>query len=224
MRLVVGVLFTWIRRRIGGGLTVVATWVSLTQALPGIALTIPATFSLASLFLVFLKIGAVLYGSGYVLVTFLERDLVDRLGWLTQSQLLDVIAIGQVTPGPVFTTATAIGYVMGGLPGAAVATIGIFLPSFLFVAMVNPLITYLRSNTVASAFLDGVNAGAIALMAGVAFTLGRAAIVDIPSAVVSMGAVYLMVRRGVSPTWLIPIGAIIGVSYQWGAGAITGGL
>ena len=219
-----GVLFTWIRPRIGGGLTVVAPLMGLTQTLPGVALNIPATFSLASLFLVFLKIGAVLYGSGYVLVTFLERDLVDRLGWLTQPQLLDVIAIGQVTPGPVFTTATAIGYVMGGLPGAAVATVGIFLPSFLFVAMVNPLITYLRSNTMASAFLDGVNAGAIALMAGVALTLGRAAIVDAPSAVVGIGAAYLLVRRGVSPTWLIPVAAVIGVSCQWGLGIVSGGL
>jgi chromate transporter len=197
---------------------------SLTQGLPVLALTVPASFSLASLFLLFLKIGSVLYGSGYVLVAFLERDLVDRLGWLTQQQLLDVIAIGQITPGPVFTTATAIGYVMGGLPGAAVATIGIFLPSFLFVAMVNPLITHLRSNMVASAFLDGVNAGAVALMAGVAFTLGRAAIVDVPSGIVGMCAAYLLLRRGVSITWLIPLGAIIGVAYQWGAGAVTSGL
>jgi chromate transporter len=122
---------------------------------------------LTGLFLVFLKVGAVLYGSGYVLLAFLRADLVDRLHWLTESQLLDAIAIGQFTPGPVFTTATFIGYVVHGPAGALLATLGIFLPSFLFVAASGPLVRRLRQSPAAGAFLDGVNVAALALMATV---------------------------------------------------------
>ena len=125
-----------------------------------------------------LKIGSVLYGSGYVLLAFLEGDFVDRLGWITEQQLLDAVSIGQVTPGPVFTTATFVGYLVAGLPGAFVATVGIFLPSFVFVGLLTRLAGWLRSRSWTSALLDGVNATALALMAGISWTLGRDALVD----------------------------------------------
>ena len=147
-------------------------------AMPAV-LTAASAFSLGHLFLLFLKIGAVLYGSGYVLWAFMQGDFVDRLGWLTQQQLLDAVAVGQMTPGPVFTTASFVGYILGGWSGAALATVAIFLPSFVFVAMLNPLVARVRADRRASGFLDGVNAAAIALMIGVAATLGRAAIVDV---------------------------------------------
>jgi chromate transporter len=124
-------------------------------------------FSLTGLFLFFLKVGAILYGSGYVLLAFLRADLVDHWHWLTDRQLLDAVAVGQITPGPVFTTATFVGYLLGGVPGAVVATIGIFLPSFVFVAISGPLVPGLRRSQSAGAFLDGVNVGALALMASV---------------------------------------------------------
>ena len=118
-----------------------------------------ASFGLAPLFLFFLKVGSVLFGSGYVLLAFLRADLVERWGWLTEAQLLDAVAVGQVTPGPVFTTATFIGYVLGGVPGATLATVGIFLPAFVFVALTGPLVPRIRRSPVAGAFLDGVNVG-----------------------------------------------------------------
>lgn len=167
--------------------------------------------SLTSLFLVFLKIGAVLYGSGYVLLAFLQGDFVDRLGWLSQQQLLDAVAIGQLTPGPVFTTATFIGYLLGGFPGAFVATLGIFLPSFVFVALLNPLISRLRASSITGSFLDGLNAAAIGLMVGVVWVLARSALVDITTWGAALVAVTLIVRFQVSSTWLISLGALIGV-------------
>src|SRR5439155_674299 len=127
--------------------------------------------------LIFLKIGAVLYGSGYVLLAFLRRDFVERLGWLTDRQLLDAVAVGQVTPGPVFTTATFIGFVLAGVPGAVLATVAIFLPSFVLVAVSRPWLPRLRGARRAAAFLDGVNVAALGLMAAVAWQLGRSAIV-----------------------------------------------
>ena len=130
------------------------------------AAVVAVPFSLTTLFLFFLKVGAVLFGSGYVLLAFLRTDLVDRLHWLTQAQLLDAVAVGQVTPGPVFTTATFIGYILGGFRGAVVATLGIFLPSFFFVSISGPLIPHLRRSPLAGAFLDGVNVGAWALDGG----------------------------------------------------------
>jgi chromate transporter len=138
--------------------------------------------SLSRLFLVFLKFGAVIFGSGYVLLAFLQADLVDRLHWLNQAQLLDAVVVGQVTPGPVFTTATFIGYLLGGVRGAVVATAGIFLPGFLFVAVSRPLIPRIRRSKIAGAFLDGVNVGAVALMIAVTWQLSRAAVVDFPTA------------------------------------------
>ncbi len=131
-----------------------------------------------NVFVFFLKIGCVLYGSGYVLLAFLQRDLVERNQWLTSQQLLDAVAIGQFTPVPVFTTATFIGYLLAGNAGAIAGTMGIFLPSFVLVWVVNPWVTKLRQSPWASGFLDGVNAASLGLMAGVTYTLGRAALVD----------------------------------------------
>jgi putative chromate ion transporter len=129
----------------------------------------------------------VLFGSGYVLLAFLRADLVQRYGWLTERQLLDAVAVGQVTPGPVFTTATFIGYLLAGPAGAAVATVGIFLPAFAFVAASVPLLPRLRASSVAGAFLDGVNVASLALMAVVTWQLGRAAVVDAPTATLADG-------------------------------------
>src|SRR6185503_7132193 len=124
-------------------------------------------------------IGSVLYGSGYVLLAFLRADFVIRLGWLTDQQLIDAVAVGQVTPGPVFTTATFIGYLLGGVPGALIATLGIFLPAFFFVAISGPLIPRLRQSRLAGALLDGVNVASLALMAAVTFQIASAALVDL---------------------------------------------
>jgi chromate transporter len=132
-----------------------------------IAAAAAVPFSLATLFWTFLKIGSVLYGSGYVLIAFLRSDFVERLGWLTEKQLLDAVAVGQVTPGPLFTTATFIGYVLGGIPGGVLATVGIFLPAFVFVAATNRLIPRLRASPWTAGFLDSVNAAALGLMAAV---------------------------------------------------------
>jgi chromate transporter len=170
-----------------------------------------ASFSLGSLFLVFLKIGAVVFGSGYVLLAFLRADLVIHRGWLTDSQLIDAVAVGQLTPGPVFTTATFIGYLLGGLPGSVVATVGIFLPAFLLVAASGPLIRRIRKSKIASAFVDGVNVGSLALMAYVSWQLGRASLVDwitVGLAIVSAAALF---RWRVNSAWLILGGAVVGI-------------
>jgi chromate transporter len=170
-----------------------------------------APFSLTMLFLIFLKIGAVLFGSGYVLLAFLRADFVVRLGWLTDRELLDAIAIGQVTPGPVFTTATFIGFLLGGMPGALLATVGIFLPSFLFVAVTFPLIARLRNSALAGGFLDGVNAASLGLMAAVTWQLGRASLVDLPTIATGIVSAVLLIRFKINSTWLVLGGATIGV-------------
>jgi chromate transporter len=165
---------------------------------------------LGALFGVFLKTGAVLFGSGYVLIAFLRADLVERLHWLTEPQLLDAVAVGQVTPGPVFTTATFIGYVLDGGAGAAVATIGIFLPAFVFVAASAPLLPRLRASAFAGALLDGVNVASLALMAAVALQIGRTAIVDVPTAVLAALGSVLLVRFRINSAWLVLIGGAAG--------------
>jgi chromate transporter len=162
------------------------------------------------LFLIFLKFGAVIFGSGYVLLAFLQADLVNRLHWLTQGQLLDAVAVGQVTPGPVFTTATFIGYLLGGLPGALVATVGIFLPGFLFVAASRPLIPRIRGSKTAGAFLDGVNVGAVALMIAVSLQLGRAAVVDLLTGGIAAFSAVILIFLRINSAWLIFAGALIG--------------
>jgi chromate transporter len=175
------------------------------------ALGAATPFGLLPLFLFFLKVGAVLFGSGYVLLAFLRTDLVVRLHWLTDKQLLDSIAVGQVTPGPVFTTATFIGYLLGRVPGAVVATVGIFLPSFVFIAVVGPLVPRLRKSALFGAFLDGVNVGALALMVVVTWHLGRAAIVDVTTGALALLSLIALVRFKINTTWLILAGAILGL-------------
>jgi len=182
---------------------------TLGGAVLGSAAVIP--FSLPVLFLTFLKIGAVLYGSGYVLMAFLRADFVAHLGWLTDQQLLDAIAIGQVTPGPLFTTATFIGYILGGTPGALLATLGIFLPSFIFVAVSNPLIPRMRKSAWVSSLLDGVNVAALGLMAAVTWQLGRASLVDPLTILVAVISLVLLICFKVNSTWLIAGGAIVGL-------------
>jgi chromate transporter len=160
--------------------------------------------------LFFLKIGAILYGSGYVLVAFLEKDLVGNLGWLTQPQLLDAIAIGQFTPGPVLSTATFIGYLIAGVPGAIAATLGIFLPSFLFVLILNPIIPRLREMAWTAAFLDAVNAAAVALMLAVTIALGRETLVNWQAWVILGLAALLAFRFKLNSAWLVLGGAVLG--------------
>jgi chromate transporter len=168
-------------------------------------------FNFTSLFFIFLKIGSVLYGSGYVLLAFLRADLVVRLGWLTDRQLLDAVAIGQVTPGPVFTTATFIGYCLGGTGGAVLATLGIFLPSFIFVAISNPLIPKIRKSPWAGALLDGVNVASLGLMAAVSWQLGRASLTDPLTILIAVVAFVLLFRFKINSTWLIAGGALAGL-------------
>ncbi len=168
-------------------------------------------FTLLSLFLVLLKIGSVLFGSGYVLLVFLRADLVDRLGWLTNQQLLDAIAAGQVTPGPVFTTATFIGYLLAGLPGALVATIGIFLPAFIFVALSHRLLPRLRQSATFAALLDGVNVGSLALMLLVTVHLGTVSLIDPLTIALAAAALIASIRYRVNSAWLVLAGAVIGL-------------
>jgi chromate transporter len=168
------------------------------------------SFGLARLFFTFLRIGAVLYGSGYVLLAFLHTDLVERLGWLTEAQLVDAVAMGQITPGPVFTTSTFVGYLLGGLPGAILATVGIFVPSFIFVAITNPLVPKMRESPWTGGFLDGVNAAALGLMAAVTVQLGRASLVDPLTIVLAIVVAVLVFRFKVNATWLILGGAAVG--------------
>jgi chromate transporter len=160
--------------------------------------------------LAFVKIGSVLYGSGYVLLAFLDADLVQRFHWLTQGQLLDAVVVGQVTPGPVFTTATFVGYVLLGWRGALVATVGIFLPAFLFVALSTKLVAQLRQSPLAGAFLDGLNAASWALMAAVSLTLARTALFDGPTVLLAAAAAFLLLRYKVNSAWLVLGGGALG--------------
>jgi chromate transporter len=168
--------------------------------------------SLPVLFTTFLKIGATLYGSGYVLLAFLRADFVDRLGWITDRQLLDAVAIGQVTPGPLFTTATFVGYVVAGPAGAVVATIGIFVPAFVLVALVGGLAARMRTRPLTAALLDGVTAAAIGLMAAVSLELGGAAIVDLLTLALALGGAVLLILR-VPSVWIVAGGAAVGLAH-----------
>ncbi len=174
----------------------------------------PVPFSLPMMFLLFLKIGAILYGSGYVLVAFLRADFVARLGWLTEAQLLDAVAIGQVTPGPVLTTATFIGYLLAGVPGALLATLGIFLPSFVFVALTGPLIPRMRRSPTISAFLDGVNAASLGLMAGVLVQLVPASLVDPLTVGIGLLSLTILARFPINATWVVLAGAGVGLLWR----------
>jgi chromate transporter len=185
-----------------------APWVGWS-AIPVAAAT---AFSLPVLFLTFLKIGATLYGSGYVLLAFLHSDFVQRLGWLTDQQLLDAIAVGQVTPGPLFTSATFIGYLLGGIPGGLLATLGIFLPSFIFVAALNPLVPKLRSSIWAGSFLDGINIASLSLMTAVTIQLAQSSLVDLPTVLIAAVSLLLLLRFKLNSTWLIAGGAVAGLA------------
>ncbi len=177
-----------------------------TRRRPGPALTAVAAE--------FLKLGVVVFGSGYALLAFLRRDLVTGLGWLSAREVLDAVVAGQVTPGPLFTTATFLGYLLGGFPAAMVATAAIFLPSFVLVAALEPLIGRIRRSRWAGAALDGVTVAAIGLMAGVTIDLGRTAITDPLTAVIAGAALLAMVRLRPSPLWLVLVGAAVGVAHH----------
>jgi chromate transporter len=165
---------------------------------------------LMRLFLSFLKIGSVVFGSGYVLLAFLQAEFVERLHWLTDKQLIDAIAVGQFTPGPVFTTATFIGYIVAGWAGAVVATVGIFLPGFVLVAVSGPLIPRLRRSAVAAAALDGVVAGSLALIAVVAWQLGRASIIDRATLIIFVASLIALLRFRINSAWLVAAAAVVG--------------
>ncbi len=224
-----GLLFgivRWLQRRQKGavlsiglpfsfiGVAETARMFTATEPLTSITLAaIP--ISLPILFLTFLKIGAVLYGSGYVLLAFLHTDFVSGLGWLTDRQLLDAISVGQFTPGPVFTTATFIGYLVAGWQGALLATLAIFLPSFAFIPLIHPLATRLRRSPWTSALLDGVNIAALALMAGVLFQLGQSALVDVLTWAIALVSLGILLRFKINSAWLIAAGAVVGFLRFW---------
>jgi chromate transporter len=182
----------------------------------GFAAALP---SLGVLFLTCLKIGAVMYGSGYVLLAFLRADFVTRLGWLTDRQLLDAIAIGQVTPGPLFTSATFIGYLVEGWRGALAGTLGIFLPSFVFVLISRPFLPKMRQSPALASLLDGVNVAALGLMAAVGLQLARTSIIDVPTAALGLAATALLAHGRINPTWIVLGGGVLGVALRalgWG--------
>jgi chromate transporter len=190
-------------------------WMPGGVSLAVAAATAAVPYSAPRLFLTFLKIGSVLYGSGYVLVAFLRNDFVERLGWLTEKQLLDAVAVGQFTPGPVFTTATFVGYVIGGFPGAVLGTIGIFLPAFIFVAIAHSLINRLMTLAWVRPLLDGINVAAIGLMAAVAVVLARDAVVDALTAILAAAAFVLLVRFRVNSAALVAAGGLISLVWEF---------
>nr|PZN41256.1 MAG: chromate transporter [Bacillota bacterium] len=162
-------------------------------------------------FWIFLKIGSVLYGSGYVLLAFLQKELVERRSWLTAQQVLDAVAVGQMTPGPVFTTATFVGYLLAGHAGAALATVGIFLPAFVLVAAINPWVPRLRRSPWTAGFLDGINAASLGLMAAVAWHLGTAAVADGLTALLAVLSYAALARFRVNSSWLVAAGGLVGL-------------
>ncbi len=197
------------------GMAVLAPWAAIGGKLTASAIPLAssAPFSLWVMFWTFLKIGAVLYGSGYVLLAFLQADFVNHLGWITSQQLMDAIAIGQLTPGPVFTSATFIGYLLGGIPAALLATVGIFLPSFIFVALSNPVIPRIRRSRRAGLLLDGINLASLGLMAGVTIDQGILALRELPGWGIFIISLLLLSRK-VNTTWLILGGGLIGLGFS----------
>jgi chromate transporter len=180
------------------------------SAMAGAAPAAAVPFNLGVMFALFLKTGAVLFGSGYVLLAFLRADFVERLGWLTEQQLLDAIAIGQITPGPLFTTATFIGYLLAGPFGAAAATVGIFLPAFVFVALTRPLVHRMRQSARTAALLDGINAGSLAMMVFVLAHLARSAITDMLTLAIAVVSLLAIAWFRVNNVWLMAAGAVVG--------------
>jgi chromate transporter len=191
--------------------------VTLTTFAIAAASAIP--FSMTRLFLTFLKIGAVAYGSGYVLLAFLHADFVAHLHWLTEKQLLDAIAAGMVTPGPAFASATFVGYLTGGLQGALLATLGMFLPSFVFIAIVFPLIPKLKKAPGARIFLDAINAVTVGLMAAVSWQLARGAILDAFTAVEAIVGLLILRRFQINSAWLILGGLLAGFAWKFATSA-----
>ncbi len=201
-----------LRARLRGGTTAIALSLSglfgpnvlgpITQA------AVP--FSYSQLFWSFFKIGAVLYGSGYVLIAFMQTEFVQNLGWLTNQQLLNAIVVGQITPGPLFTSATFVGYILGGVPGAVLATIGIFLPAFILVTIVRPFVPRLRRSPWLGALLDGVNVVSLALVVGVAFGLARVSLIDPLTIALAVLCLVVLLRFKINSTWLVLGGALIG--------------
>ena len=215
--LVAGLLATlhaWNRERLAYAKLTLLPIKSLAASTAAAAVPI----GLGGLFLLFLKFGAVIFGSGYVLLVFLQADLVNRLHWLSQAQLLDAVAVGQVTPGPVFTTATFIGYLLGGVPSALVATVAIFFPGFLLVAASRPLIPRIRGSKIAGAFLDGVNVAAVGLMIAVTWQLSRAAVVDSLSGSIAALSALLLIFFRINSVWLIVAGGFVGIAAGWWLG------
>lgn len=205
-------MLVWGLVRYWRGMPLLLFWPDLVQQTPGSQT--PSEVPLIDLALFFLKVGATLYGSGYVLVAYLQGGLVEQLSWLTQEQLLDAIAIGQFTPGPVLTTATFVGFLVAGVPGGIIATIAIFLPSFIFVLILNPLIPKMRGSKWLSAFLDAVNVSAVALMMAVLILLGRATLTSWPAAVIALAAAIASLRFQVSSVWIILGGAGFGYLFH----------
>jgi chromate transporter len=196
----------WMARVVGGS---AASWSSAAAVAAVVPLVTRPALSRIALF--FLKVGALLYGGGYVLLAFLEHGLVQQNAWLTQRQLLDAVAIGQFTPGPVLSTATFIGYLLGGVPGAAVATVAIFLPSFFYVALLAPVLFRLRQSIWMAAFLDSVNACAVALMAGVTLRLAADALRGWPAWMIAAITLGILLRWKVNPAWVVAGGALAGL-------------
>ncbi|MEL7333588.1 MAG: chromate transporter [Cyanobacteria bacterium J06560_2] len=215
--LIVALVKNWPRRGTTAGLFLVPVSEAFSGlSFPSTVAQVSAPVSTAvsvgwvSVFLFFLKVGAVLYGSGYVLLAFLQRDVVEHYGWLSSQQLLDAVAIGQMTPGPVLTTATFVGYLVAGHMGAIAGTVGIFLPAFLLVGIVNPWVPKLRQSPIAGGFLDGVNAASLGLMVGVTYILTRAAVIDVPTVVIALMSAIAVFRFKTNPAWLVLAGAGLG--------------
>jgi len=202
----------WVRKRRAATTTTAPALLTVGGISSGAA-ALP--FSLGGLFVVFLKIGAILFGGGYVLVALIRSNLVARLGWISERQLLDAVAMGQVTPGPISTAATFIGFLLAGVPGAAVATVAMFLPAFLFVAASGPLVPRLRKSPASGAVLDGVNVAALGLITVVTWQLFRTAVVDWTTLALAALSLGLLMRFRLNSTWLVLAGAAVGVSRVW---------
>jgi chromate transporter len=187
-------------------------------ALPTFASAHGLDDKLARLGLFFLKVGALIFGSGMVLFAFIQRDVVTGYGWLTLQQLLDAIAVGQMTPGPVLSSATFIGYLVAGVPGAVISTIAVFFPSFVIVALIGPWIPRLRQSPIAQAFLRGVNAAVVALILSVSLALFRSAVVDVWTALVVVVGLVALLRFKVNTLWLVMGGAVVGLARYFAFG------
>jgi chromate transporter len=193
---------------------------ALSIGSPGAALTLAHHLDdrLARLGLFFLKVGVLIFGSGMVLFAFIQRDVVTGYGWLTLQQLLDAIAVGQMTPGPVLSSATFIGYLVAGAPGAVISTIAVFFPSFVIVALIGPWIPRLRQSSIAQAFLRGVNAAVVALILSVSLALFRSAVVDVWTALVVVVGLVALLRFKVNTLWLVMGGAVVGLARYFAFG------